>query len=142
MVEKGGKDMPKGVYIRHSRKNRRFRLIRCETCGQMIKENVMSSHVKSNHRTHIYSSSKIPKRASAKVVSLPTAPQSPTVELVPHEPTLGVEVWMYQTSVALKFEAFSTYQKGDLFCIYCTDGKVRKFPLQHIFKITEDYKPR
>jgi len=51
-----------------------------------------------------------------------------------------VEVWLYQTSEPLVFAAHSTYQKGDLFCVYdAVDGMVRKFPLQHIFRIVEGY---
>ena len=29
------------------------------------------------------------------------------------------------------------YQKGDLYCVLQPDGSVRKFPLIHIFRITE-----
>jgi hypothetical protein len=32
----------------------------------------------------------------------------------------------------------NTYQKGDLYCVMLNDDKtVYKFPLQHIFRITE-----
>jgi hypothetical protein len=50
-----------------------------------------------------------------------------------------VEVWLDETSEPLTFEAKSTYTKGPLFCVYCTDGKVVKFPIVRIFRIVEGY---
>jgi len=50
-----------------------------------------------------------------------------------------VEVWLKETSEPLVYDAISTYQKGDLFCVYCTDEKVRKFPFIVIHKIVESY---
>jgi biotin synthase-like enzyme len=50
-----------------------------------------------------------------------------------------VEVWLYQTSEPIVHEAKNTYQKGSMFCVYCTNGKVYKYPIEHIFRIVEDY---
>ena len=50
-----------------------------------------------------------------------------------------IEVWLYQTSEPLVFAAKSTYQKGDLFCVYTKEDQVHKFPLIHIFRIVEGY---
>lgn len=51
----------------------------------------------------------------------------------------NVEVWLDETSEPLVFVAKNTYTKGALFCVYCVDGKVIKFPITHIFRIIEDY---
>ena len=54
--------------------------------------------------------------------------------------TKVVEVWLYKSSEPLVFSAISTYQKGDMFCVYdAIDHKVRKFPIMHIFRVVEDY---
>lgn len=50
-----------------------------------------------------------------------------------------VEVWLDQSSEPLTFEAVSTYQKGDMFCVYTADDLVRKFPIAHIFRVVEGY---
>ncbi len=31
----------------------------------------------------------------------------------------------------------NTYEKGSLFCVLFKDGRVMKYPLQHIFRIQE-----
>ncbi len=36
-------------------------------------------------------------------------------------------------------EVLNTYQKGSFYCVYTLDKKVRKFPIDHIFDIEEDY---
>ena len=50
-----------------------------------------------------------------------------------------VEVWLYETSEPLVHEAKSTYTKGPLYCVYCTDGNVVKYPVQNIFRVFEGY---
>jgi hypothetical protein len=50
-----------------------------------------------------------------------------------------VEVWLYETSEPLVYNAKSTYTKGPLYCVYCEDGNVIKFPVMHIFRIVEGY---
>jgi len=52
---------------------------------------------------------------------------------------IRVEIWLNETSQPLILEAKNTYTKGELFCVYCTDGRVTKFPIQHIFRVVEDY---
>lgn len=51
-----------------------------------------------------------------------------------------VLVHLYSQSQPVVIEkACNTYQKGDLFCVLQEGGKtVYKFPLQHIFRITEE----
>ena len=54
---------------------------------------------------------------------------------------MKVKIWFDRSNVPITYEgAISTYQKGDLFCVgyngYCY-GKVDKYPLAHIFKISE-----
>jgi hypothetical protein len=51
----------------------------------------------------------------------------------------NVEVWLDKTSEPITHKAKNTYQKGDLFCVYTTDGKVYKYPISNIFRIVEGY---
>jgi len=54
--------------------------------------------------------------------------------------TFRVEIELVTTSQKIVVDAVNTYQKGDLFCVY--DGvRAYKFPLRHIFRITEVYRP-
>lgn len=48
-----------------------------------------------------------------------------------------VKVWLDRTNAPLEYEAESTYQKGDLFCIKQRSNIYIKFPIQNIFKIEE-----
>lgn len=50
-----------------------------------------------------------------------------------------VRVHLYSQSEPVEIKnVLNTYQKGDLFCVFLTDKvTVYKFPLQHIFRITE-----
>lgn len=50
-----------------------------------------------------------------------------------------VLVHLYTQSSPVVIEGVhNTYQKGDLYCVMLNDGKtVYKFPVQHIFRITE-----
>jgi len=50
-----------------------------------------------------------------------------------------VEVWLYETSDPLTHDAKSTYTKGPFFCVYCADGNVVKYPVQHIFRVVEGH---
>jgi hypothetical protein len=50
-----------------------------------------------------------------------------------------VEIWLDETSEPLVHEAKSTYTKGPMFCVYCTDGKVHKYPVMRLFRVVEDY---
>lgn len=50
-----------------------------------------------------------------------------------------VEVWLYETSEPLVHNAKSTYTKGPLYCVYCEDGNVVKYPVMHIFRVIEGY---
>ena len=54
---------------------------------------------------------------------------------------MRVAVHLYsQSEPVSRDDVRNTYQKGDLFCVMMNDGKtVFKFPLQHIFRITEVY---
>lgn len=52
---------------------------------------------------------------------------------------INVEVWLDETSQPLCYEAKNTYTKGLLYCVYCIDGNVVKFPIDHIFRVVEDY---
>lgn len=51
-----------------------------------------------------------------------------------------VQVRLNNTSQAMEFHnALNTYTKGDLYCVYLNDERVKKFPIQSIFDITENY---
>ena len=49
-----------------------------------------------------------------------------------------VKVHLYsQSNPIIVFDVSNAYQKGDLYCVMQKDGTVHKFPLVHIFRITE-----
>jgi hypothetical protein len=49
-----------------------------------------------------------------------------------------VQVHLYTQSHPCEFlDVRNAYTKGDLYCVWCTDGRIYKFPLQHIFRIKE-----
>ncbi len=50
-----------------------------------------------------------------------------------------IEVWLDETSEPLVHEAKSTYTKGPMFCVYCTNEKVYKYPVMRIFRVVEGY---
>jgi hypothetical protein len=50
-----------------------------------------------------------------------------------------VKIKLYQTAQALEFDAENAYQKGYMYCVYLKNGKVKKYPLIHIFEVEEDY---
>jgi len=51
-----------------------------------------------------------------------------------------VKIRLDRTSEPIEYEADSTYQKGDFFCV-ALDGftAVVKFPVDHIFMVVEEY---
>lgn len=52
---------------------------------------------------------------------------------------IEVKVELKETSQPLIYlRAENTYTKGDLFCVY-ENGKVYKFPLANVWRITEAY---
>ena len=59
--------------------------------------------------------------------------------------TKTVQLHLYSQSEPIIYESVkNTYQKGDLFCILHCDNatnslQVDKFPIQHIFRIIEEY---
>ena len=52
---------------------------------------------------------------------------------------INVKIELYKTSQPIVRKALNTYTKGPLFVVYTTEGKVEKYPVQHIFRVTEDY---
>lgn len=52
---------------------------------------------------------------------------------------MEIRVHLYsQSEPVVMTDVQNAYQKGDLYCVMLNDGKtVHKFPLQHIFRITE-----
>ena len=54
---------------------------------------------------------------------------------------IQVKVELTETSQPIELEAENTYTKGPLFCVYLGSGKVQKFPLARVWRVTEDYSP-
>lgn len=52
---------------------------------------------------------------------------------------IDCKVELLTTSQPISLKAKNTYTKDGLFCVYTKDGKVQKFPLSNVFRITEDY---
>jgi hypothetical protein len=53
---------------------------------------------------------------------------------------MKVKIKLQKTSQPPNYDNVeNTYQKGDFYCIYLADETVKKFPIQDIFSITEDY---
>ena len=50
-----------------------------------------------------------------------------------------IEVWLDETSEPIVHEAKSSYTKGPLYCVYCVDGKVHKYPITRMFRAIEGY---
>ena len=50
-----------------------------------------------------------------------------------------IEVWLKETSEPIVHIAKNTYTKGQFYCVYCTDGRVHKYPIESIFRVIEDY---
>ena len=52
---------------------------------------------------------------------------------------MKVEIWMLsQSRPIVRTDVINTYTKDGLFCLYM-EGKVEKYPLVNIFKVTEPY---
>jgi len=45
-----------------------------------------------------------------------------------------------QSHPIIRENVLNSYTKDGLFCLYLKDGSVKKYPVQHIYEITEDYK--
>lgn len=57
---------------------------------------------------------------------------------VPVPTTKRVQVHLYSQSEPCSFrDVRNAYTKDGLYCVWTTDDKVYKFPLQHIFRIKE-----
>lgn len=51
---------------------------------------------------------------------------------------MKVEVQLYSQACSIKHDGVrNAYTKDGLYCILYTSGVVRKYPVQHIFRITE-----
>ena len=50
-----------------------------------------------------------------------------------------IEVWLDETSEPIVHDAKSSYTKGPLYCVYCTDGNVYKYPVERMFRAVEGY---
>jgi hypothetical protein len=49
-----------------------------------------------------------------------------------------VQVHLYSQAQPVEItDVRNTYQKGDLFCVLKHNGSVQKFPLMHVFRVTE-----
>jgi len=54
--------------------------------------------------------------------------------------TKRVEIWLDETSEPIIHEKVkSTYTKGPLYCIYCEDERVFKYPVERLFRTIEEY---
>lgn len=53
---------------------------------------------------------------------------------------IEVKIELKETSQPIVLAAQNTYTKGPMFCVYDSEGKVQKFPLANIWRVTEDYK--
>ena len=51
---------------------------------------------------------------------------------------MKVRVRLQSNAQPIEFNATTTYQKGDLFCVQ-VDSMVVKYPLASIFSVSEDY---
>ena len=53
---------------------------------------------------------------------------------------IKVTVHLREQSQPIEYpEVVNTYQKGDLYCVYLEGEIVHKFPLEHIWRVIEDY---
>jgi hypothetical protein len=44
---------------------------------------------------------------------------------------------LHQSEPIERTDVLNTYSKDGLFCVMQDDGRVEKYPLQHIFRVTE-----
>ena len=53
---------------------------------------------------------------------------------------LLVDIQLHGNSQPIKYaNVKDVYQKGDLICIYLDGGILHKYPIDHIFRIVQDY---
>lgn len=53
---------------------------------------------------------------------------------------ITVKIRLMETSRPIIHKnVINAYTKGRLYCVYCDDNKVYKYPIEHIFSVTEDY---
>ena len=52
---------------------------------------------------------------------------------------MKIEIHRNETSQPIKVEAINAYTKGGMYCIQFANGKVHKYPLCSIFRVTESY---
>jgi hypothetical protein len=55
---------------------------------------------------------------------------------------IKVLIHIREQSQPIEREAINTYTKGPLYCVYLGNGKVEKYPISEIFRVTEDYGTR
>lgn len=53
---------------------------------------------------------------------------------------MKILIELMETAQPIEVEAVNSYTKGPLFCVYLTDGRVMKFPVAHLFRVTETYR--
>ena len=52
---------------------------------------------------------------------------------------MKISIRLDRTSQPIVLDAINSYQKGDMYCVYLTTKKVKKYPLINIFEVEEDY---
>jgi coenzyme F420-reducing hydrogenase beta subunit len=56
------------------------------------------------------------------------------------EKSMKVIIWLITTSQPIEHDNVkNTYTKGGLFCVYCSNGSVVKYPLCNVFRVEEPY---
>lgn len=56
---------------------------------------------------------------------------------------INVSVHLKDQSQPIDYEDVqNVYEKGSLLCVLSTDGRVHKYPLINVWRVTEDYGPR
>jgi hypothetical protein len=52
---------------------------------------------------------------------------------------MRVQVQLTETAQPIEHEAANAYTKGLFYCVYVPDEGVYKYPLDHIWRVKEDY---
>lgn len=52
---------------------------------------------------------------------------------------ISVRIELTETSQSIERVAVNTYTKGPFYCVYLQDGKVEKYPIANIWRVTEGY---
>lgn len=52
---------------------------------------------------------------------------------------IKVAISLIETSQVVEHSAKNTYTKGPFFCVYEETGKVFKYPVRNIWRVTEEY---